>query len=112
MLRKLKEWIKNRKRVIAMTTTEAIKSANVTLIDVREPYELETDGVVPNAINIPLGEVPAKMDEIQQLDTPIVVFCRSGQRSATAAQFLQQNGVENIYNGGGFEDVLAVLEAK
>lgn len=112
MFGKLKQWFINKNKVIAMTTTEAILSENVTLLDVREPYELETDGVVPNSINIPLGEIPAKVDEVMKFDAPIVVFCRSGQRSATAAQFLQQNGIENIYNGGGFEDVLAVLAAK
>ena len=110
MLGKIIAWYKNRKRVIKMTTIEAINNANVTLIDVREPYELETDGFVPNAINIPLGDVPTQVEEIKAMSKPVVVFCRSGNRSGSAAQFLQGNGLDEVFNGGGFQDVLDVLE--
>ncbi|WP_442879145.1 rhodanese-like domain-containing protein [Algoriella sp.] len=110
MLGKIITWFKNRKRVISMTTIEAINNANVTLIDVREPYELETEGFVPNAINIPLGDVPTRVEEIKAMAKPVVVFCRSGNRSGSAAQFLQGNGLDEVFNGGGFQDVLDVLE--
>ena len=110
MLGKIITWFKNRKRVISMTTIEAINNANVTLIDVREPYELETEGFVPNAINIPLGDVPTRVEEIKAMAKPVVVFCRSGNRSGSAAQFLQANGLDEVFNGGGFQDVLDVLE--
>ncbi|MBO6211404.1 MAG: rhodanese-like domain-containing protein [Algoriella sp.] len=110
MLGKIITWFKNRKRVISMTTVEAINNANVTLIDVREPYELETEGFVPNAINIPLGDVPTRVEEIKAMAKPVVVFCRSGNRSGSAAQFLQANGLDEVFNGGGFQDVLDVLE--
>ncbi|WP_322969594.1 rhodanese-like domain-containing protein [Faecalibacter sp. LW9] len=111
MFKKIKAWFLNRNRVISMTTVEAIKSGKGTLIDVREPHELELDGFVPNAINIPLGDVPHRVDEIKGMEYPIIVFCRSGQRSANAAMFLQSQGLEDVYNGGGFQDVLDVLEA-
>ncbi|MBF0597126.1 rhodanese-like domain-containing protein [Faecalibacter sp. WQ 117] len=94
-----------------MTTVEAIKSGKGTLIDVREPYELDTEGFVPNAINIPLGDVPTQVEEIKAMAHPIIVFCRSGQRSGNAAMYLQSQGIEDVYNGGGFQDVLDVLEA-
>lgn len=110
MIGKIINWLKNRKRIIKMTTVEAINNANATLIDVREPYELETDGFVPNAINIPLGDVPTKVEEIKAMQKPIVFFCRSGNRSGSAAQFLQTNGLDEVFNGGGFQDVLNVLE--
>ena len=110
MLGKIITWFKNRKRVINMTTIEAINNANVTLIDVREPYELETEGFVPNAINIPLGDVPTRVEEIKAMAKPVVVFCRSGNRSGSAAQFLQGNGLDEVFNGGGWQDVLDVLE--
>ena len=111
MFKKIKAWFLNRKRVISMTTVEAIKSGKGTLIDVREPYELETEGFVPNAINIPLGDVPHRVDEIKGLELPIIVFCRSGQRSGNAAIFLQSQGIDEVFNGGGFQDVLDILEA-
>ncbi len=111
MFRKIINWYKERKKIIKMTTTEAIKNPNATLIDVREPYELETDGVIDGAINIPLGEVPQKLEEIKEMPKPLVFFCRSGNRSATAAQFMQENGVEEVYNGGGAEEVNEILKA-
>lgn len=111
MLKKIKNWFLNRNRVISMTTVEAIKSGNGTLIDVREPHELETEGFVPNAINIPLGDVPHQVEEIKAMPKPIVVFCRSGNRSGNAAMYLQSQGLEEVFNGGGFQDVLDVLES-
>ena len=44
------------------------------------------------------------------MSKPVVFFCRSGNRSGSAAQFLQSNGLEEVFNGGGFQDVLDVLE--
>jgi len=109
MFKKIKTWFLNRNRVINMTTVEAIQSGKGTLIDVREPHELDLDGAVPNAINIPLGDVPHKVEEIKAMEHPIIVFCRSGNRSGNAAIFLQSQGLEDVYNGGGFQDVLDVL---
>lgn len=97
------------RKVIKMTTIDAIKNPNVTLIDVREPYELEIDGTVKNAINIPMGEISEKLDEIKQMPKPIVVFCRSGGRASSTLTFLNENGVDEIFNGGGFSDVNEVL---
>ena len=110
MLGKIIDWIKNRNKIIKMTTTEAINNANVTLVDVREPYELETEGFVPNAINIPLAEIPTRVEEFKSFSRPIVIFCRSGNRSGQAAQYLQAQGLEDLFNGGGFNDVLEALE--
>jgi phage shock protein E len=111
MFKKIKAWFLNRNRVINMTTVEAIKAGKGTLIDVREPYELETEGYVPNSINIPLGDVPHRVEEIKGMAQPIIVFCRSGNRSGNAAIFLQSQGLEEVFNGGGFQDVLDILES-
>lgn len=92
-----------------MTTLEAIKNPSVTLIDIREPYELEIDGNVPGAINIPMGEVPEKLEEIKNMPKPIVIFCRSGGRASSTLNFLRENGMEEIFNGGGFNDVNEIL---
>ena len=94
-----------------MTTVDAIKNQNATLIDVREPYELETDGKVDGAINIPLGQIPEKIEEIKKMQQPIVVFCRGGSRAASVLGFLTENGIENCYNGGGFAGVQEILNS-
>lgn len=97
------------RRVIKMTTVEAIKNPNATLIDIREPYELEVDGYVEGAINIPMGEVPSRLDEIKEKSAPIIIFCRSGSRATSVIDFLKENGIEEVFNGGGFADVNEIL---
>ena len=94
-----------------MTTVDAIKNPNATLIDIREPYELQMDGSVPNAINIPMGEVPEKLDEIKDMPKPIVIFCRSGGRASSTLNFMKENGIEEVFNGGGFNDVNEILNS-
>ncbi|WP_124642187.1 MULTISPECIES: rhodanese-like domain-containing protein [Amniculibacterium] len=89
---------------------EILKSGNYTLIDVREPMELEMDGEMDNAINIPLGEVEDRKDEILSLEGPVVLFCKSGNRSGKALELLESNGFKNGYNGGGYAQLKDTLE--
>lgn len=69
------------------------------LIDVRESHEIEVCTL--NGVHIPLATIPNSVDQIAR-DKPVVVHCRSGKRSASAIQFLQQNaGYDNLVNLGG-----------
>ncbi|MFN7119778.1 MAG: rhodanese-like domain-containing protein [Saprospiraceae bacterium] len=88
-----------------MNLTELFSQKDLTLIDVREPYEFAA-GSAEGAINIPLGSIPANVDRIRQMKQPVVVFCRSGMRSGQAEGFLRSVGVTQIYNAGGLYDVL------
>ena len=68
------------------------------LLDVRQPHEweivnLETAG----AVLIPLGELEDRMDEVPT-DREIVVYCRTGARSASAAQMLAEEGFTGVFN--------------
>ncbi len=99
------------RKFIKMTTVDAIKNPNATLIDIREPYVLEIDGNVEKAINIPMGEIPDKLDEIKGMPKPIVIFCRSGGRASSTLSFLKENGLEEVFNGGGFADVNEILNS-
>jgi NADPH-dependent 2,4-dienoyl-CoA reductase/sulfur reductase-like enzyme/rhodanese-related sulfurtransferase len=69
------------------------------ILDVREPVELAVESV-PGAVNIPLGQLRARLGELPR-DREIHVFCRSGQRSYYATRILLQNGftVKNISGG-------------
>jgi rhodanese-related sulfurtransferase len=60
------------------------------LLDVREPFELAAE-IVPEAVNIPLGQLRGRLDELPR-DKEINVFCRSAQRSYYATRILLQNG--------------------
>ncbi|MBN8717994.1 phage shock protein E [Hydrobacter penzbergensis] len=78
---------------------------NAVFVDVRTPEEF-AQGHYPGAMNIPLGEVSQRIHEFKQIQQPIVTYCRSGNRSGMAASILQQNGITDVYNGGGLEDLL------
>ncbi|MCT4562309.1 MAG: rhodanese-like domain-containing protein [Crocinitomicaceae bacterium] len=74
-----------------------------TIIDVRS-YGEYMGGHVSGSINIPLQEVPNKIEEIKNMEQPIVLCCASGNRSGQATAFLQANGVR-CENGGSWLDV-------
>lgn len=70
---------------------------NLNILDVREQYEFDEFNL--NGTLIPLGELPGRLDEIENLkNEEIIVHCRSGKRSATAQQFMIQNGFTNVRN--------------
>lgn len=81
------------------------------LIDVRTPEEV-AQGSFENAINIPHGEIVAGLGALN-LDkkTPVVVFCRSGNRSGKAKAALDEAGYSLVINGGAYDDLRAVQRA-
>ena len=78
---------------------ENVDLKNATIVDVREVFECEK-AMVDGSINIPLGQVPNKIEEFKAMKKPLVLCCKSGGRSGQAVDFLAANGVEDIYNGG------------
>ena len=75
--------------------------SNITLIDVREPYEHEEFNI--GGILIPLADIPSSEEKIRALgDTEIVLYCRSGNRSAMAQKLLAiRFGIESTNLQGG-----------
>ncbi len=69
------------------------------LLDVREPFELAVE-VLPGAVNIPLGQLRERLDELPH-DREIQVVCRSGQRAYSATRVLLRRGfkVKNVSGG-------------
>jgi len=74
-------------------------STDHILIDVRTPQEFDS-GYIDGAVNIPLDQLEMRLAEIPS-DVPVVVYCRSGNRSAQAATILSQNDYTEIYDLGG-----------
>lgn len=66
------------------------------LVDVREPDEV-AQGTLPGAVNIPLGDLPNRMDELDR-HRPVVLLCRSGGRSGQAAEMLSNAGFDEVVN--------------
>jgi NADPH-dependent 2,4-dienoyl-CoA reductase/sulfur reductase-like enzyme/rhodanese-related sulfurtransferase len=81
------------------------------VVDVRTPEEFE-DGAYPEAINIPLDELQARIDELGNKTREITLYCASGARSAYAQRFLQQMGFANATNGGGIAAMMSRLNTK
>ena len=75
------------------------------IIDVRELFEYEIARIEGSKL-IPLGELPARFDELQQ-DEEIILVCKSGTRSAHAAQLLHAAGFTRAYNLKGGIDAWA-----
>ena len=64
------------------------------VVDVREPYEY-AEGVIPNAVFIPMNDIPDRMGELDK-DADIVIYCAHGVRSAQVAAYLEYNGFSNV----------------
>lgn len=82
------------------TTTVSELPDDAVLVDVREADEWAA-GHAPNAIHIPLGELPSRLDELPETDDPVAIVCRMGGRSARAVQWLVHQGydVANVEGG-------------
>ncbi|WP_291783003.1 rhodanese-like domain-containing protein [Cecembia sp.] len=66
-------------------------------IDVREEWEYEEDNL--GAQNIPLGQLPYELDELEEYkDKEIVLQCRSGARSGNAKKFMETRGFTKVRN--------------
>ena len=70
-----------------------------TIVDVRTKMECFIDKI-EGSINIPLDQVPNQIEEIRAMQ-PVVIYCAAGVRSAQAVSFLKQEGLIEVYDGGG-----------
>jgi phage shock protein E len=80
--------------------------AGAILIDVRTGVEFDA-GHLDGAINIPFDTIAAGITAAaSDTDAEIVLYCRTGRRSALAAESLPPLGYRNIFNAGGYEDLM------
>lgn len=77
----------------------ALVADGAVLIDVRTPAEFES-GHIEGALLVPVQQLGASGDALPPTDTPVVVYCRSGRRSASAANWLRQAGYESVHDLG------------
>lgn len=78
------------------------------LVDVRSAGEFAS-GSTKGAVNIPLDRINSQLAKFKGKKN-IVVFCRSGNRSAQAKSILEQNGFQNVVNGGTWNNVSECLD--
>ena len=88
-------------RADAVSGPEAHKLVDegAVLIDVRSPAEFKS-GSIPKAKNIPLPDLPSRLNAVGPKDKMVIVFCASGMRSASAASLLKKAGYTQVRNLG------------
>ena len=72
------------------------------IVDVREQEEVQV-GMIEGAKHIPMGEIPARLDEFDK-DKEYIFVCRSGGRSGNVCHFMQEQGFKVVNMIGGMLD--------
>ncbi len=89
------------KEVDHIAATQLINHKNALVLDVREQSEYDSGHVLSSKL-IPLGKLNERLGELEKYrDRPIIVVCRSGQRSASACAFLGKKGFAQAHNLSG-----------
>jgi len=87
------------------STMEAVALSNhedAVFVDVREKKELNQAGLIRGAVHIPLSGLKKNIGQLEKYRSrPIIVYCRSGNRSMSAAATLKKAGFERVYNLSG-----------
>ncbi len=82
-----------------LTPAQVADRTDAVVLDVREAAEL-ADGRIAGSAHIPLGQLPARVVELER-GRPVITVCRSGGRSSQAAQFLSGQGYDVANLDGG-----------
>lgn len=92
--------VNNLADTVDVQTVAAVKDTeDVLVLDVREQWEYD-EGHIPGVTLIPMNEVSGRLSEIPT-DKPVIVTCRSGNRSGQVTEFLRQQGFDNVHNMEG-----------
>ncbi|MFZ5368629.1 MAG: rhodanese-like domain-containing protein [Spirochaetota bacterium] len=96
----------------AETAWDWVLKNKAVLIDVRTPEEFKS-GHLDNAVNLPLDRIADMIKTLYPYtSTPMVLYCRSGNRSQQAYGILKSLGYTQLFNGGGYQELLSVKPAK
>lgn len=80
---------------------------NAVILDVRSHGEYQ-GGHIEKAKHIPLQELKSRLNEIKKLNKPVIAYCASGMRSASATSMLKSHGIDAV-NGGGMGSLMRKL---
>jgi rhodanese-related sulfurtransferase len=86
--------------------SESVKefiAKGAVIIDVRTPEEFQ-GGHIKGSKNITLNTISSKINDIKNLNKPVIACCASGMRSSQATSILKSNGIEAM-NGGGWSSL-------
>ena len=93
--------VRGYKPILPTNAVNLINHDDALVLDVRENNEY-MGGHIINSIHIPLGTLNNRLNELEKYkNKPVIVGCRSGQRSASACATLKKQGFESVYNLSG-----------
>jgi rhodanese-related sulfurtransferase len=84
---------------ISPVKARELVQSGAKLVDVRSAAEFAS-GHIPGAVNVPVGELGAKVKSLGAKDKPVIVYCASGTRSAMARSVLKGQGFAQVFNLG------------
>jgi rhodanese-related sulfurtransferase len=82
------------------TKAELDRGTKFTLLDVREPWEVET-AQIAGATSMPMGDIPSRANQDLDPDEHIVVVCHHGVRSLSVTHWLRQQGFDHAQSMSG-----------
>ena len=92
-----------------MDLTDVVRNRKTSIVDVRTTEEF-SNSRVEGSVNIPLNLVPENIETLKKMQ-PLVLCCAAGVRSGQAMEFLKFNGLNQVYNGGSWQDVENMLNS-
>jgi rhodanese-related sulfurtransferase len=84
---------------ISGSDARALIAEGATLVDVRSPGEF-SGGHIQGAINIPIQELAGRVEDLGDKNGQIVLYCKSGARSAMAKRLLESRGFSQVHDMG------------
>ena len=92
-----------------MDLIDLVRNRKTSIVDVRTTEEF-SNSRVEGSVNIPLNLVPENIETLKKMQ-PLVLCCAAGVRSGQAMEFLKFNGLNQVYNGGSWQDVENMLNS-
>ncbi|TNE46282.1 MAG: rhodanese-like domain-containing protein [Deltaproteobacteria bacterium] len=94
-------YISQRRKWISVEEAKKLLSEGGRLVDVRSMSEFSLNHL-PGAINIPVSNIGQRSQELEPLDKPIILYCKSGMRSSQAQKVLEKKGFTQVHNLGSY----------
>ncbi|MBL7831752.1 MAG: rhodanese-like domain-containing protein [Saprospiraceae bacterium] len=102
--------IKNLLGLGPKTDFAALVKSGAVIVDVRTINEYNS-GHIKGSVNIPLNNLSGHARKLKEKGKPIITCCASGMRSASAKSILISAGLQDVYNGGGWQSLQAKMRS-